>query len=223
MPDGPYAVKSIVTTELMSKICNDNNVTLYNVLTGFRYIGEVIKKKEQQGEGTFIFGAEESYGYLKGSYARDKDAVSTSMLICEMAAFYKKQGMTLIDALTALYEKYGYSFEKTEELYISGHDGSVKMAKLLDLLRADPPKDFAGSPVVSVGDYQKEIFTDMRTGETTPTGLPKSNVLYYKTADGDVIVVRPSGTEPKLKIYYSIKAMKKKKMELFKKNSSLRS
>ena len=202
LPAHAYAVKTIVSTELATTVCARHGVKLHNVLTGFKFIGEVIKNYEEQGYGTYLLGFEESYGYLKGSYARDKDAVSTSMLICEMAAFYKKQGMTLIDALTALYEKYGYSFEKTEELYISGHDGSVKMAKLLDLLRADPPKDFAGSPVVSVGDYQKEIFTDMRTGETTPTGLPKSNVLYYKTADGDVIVVRPSGTEPKVKFYY---------------------
>ena len=202
LPAHAYAVKTIVSTELATTVCARHGVKLHNVLTGFKFIGEVIKNYEEQGYGTYLLGFEESYGYLKGSYARDKDAVSTSMLICEMAAFYKKQGMTLIDALTALYEKYGYSFEKTEELYISGHDGSVKMAKLLDLLRADPPKEFAGSPVVSVGDYLKEIFTDMRTGETTPTGLPKSNVLYYKTEDGDVIVVRPSGTEPKVKFYY---------------------
>lgn len=202
LPEHAYAVKTIVSTELATTVCEKHGVKLHNVLTGFKFIGEVIKNYEEKGYGTYLLGFEESYGYLKGSYARDKDAVSTSMLICEMAAFYKKQGMTLIDALNALYEKYGYSFEKTEELYISGHNGSEKMAKLLDLLRAEPPKDFAGSPVVSVGDYQKEIFTDMRTGAVTPTGLPKSNVLYYKTADGDVIVVRPSGTEPKVKFYY---------------------
>ena len=154
------------------------------------------------GHGSFLFGFEESYGYLKGTYARDKDAVSTSLLICEMAAYYKKSDMTLIDALDALYDRYGYSFEKTEELALSGLDGTAQVTTLMTSLRNDPPAEFAGSPVVLIGDYAEECFTDMKTGKKTPTGLPKSNVLYFKTESNDVVVVRPSGTEPKIKFYY---------------------
>ena len=202
LPSDPYAVKTIVSTELATKICQSHGVTLHNVLTGFKFIGEVIKNYEEKGYGNYLLGFEESYGYLKGTYARDKDAVSTSLLICEMAAYYKKSDMTLIDALDALYERYGYSFEKTEELALSGLDGTAQITTLMTALRNDPPAEFAGSPVVMIGDYMEERFTDTRTGEKTPTGLPKSNVLYFKTEDNDVVVVRPSGTEPKIKFYY---------------------
>lgn len=202
LPSDPYAVKTIVSTELASRICKANGVTLHNVLTGFKFIGEVIKNYEKSGKGSFLLGFEESYGYLKGTYARDKDAVSTSLLICEMAAYYKESGMTLIDALDALYERYGYSFEKTEELALTGYNGSEQINTLMSALRNDPPSAFAESRVVSIGDYAAEVFTDTATGEQTPTGLPKSNVLYFKTECGDVVVVRPSGTEPKIKFYY---------------------
>ena len=202
LPNDPYAVKTIVSTELATRICEENGVTIHNVLTGFKFIGEVIKNYEESGKGTYLLGFEESYGYLKGTYARDKDAVSTSLLICEMAAYYKESGMTLIDALEALYKRYGYSFEKTEELALTGYNGAEQITSLMSALRNDPPKEFAGSRVSSIGDYALEIFTDTATGKTTPTGLPKSNVLYFKTECGDVVVVRPSGTEPKIKFYY---------------------
>jgi phosphoglucomutase len=202
LPSDPYAVKTIVSTELATKICAQHGVKLHNVLTGFKFIGEVIKNYEKEGYGSFLLGFEESYGYLKGTYARDKDAVSASLLICEMAAYYKAAGMTLIDALDALYARYGYSFERTEELALDAIHGAEAIKTLMTKLREDVPTEFAGSPVASIGDYMAEVFTDVRTGEKTPTGLPKSNVLYFKTESGDVVVVRPSGTEPKIKFYY---------------------
>lgn len=204
MPQDPYAVKSIVTSELAAKICKAKNVTIHNVLTGFKFIGEVIKKHEQLGKGSFLFGFEESYGYLKGTYARDKDAVVTSMLICEMTAFYRAKNMTLSDALQSLFQKYGYCYEANVEVYMEGLGGSERMAALMNGLRADPPTDFAGEPVVLVGDYLAQTITE---GEhVSSTGLPKSNVLYYRLQNDDVIVARPSGTEPKVKFYYLLQA-----------------
>ena len=202
LPPSPYAVKTIVSTELATRICEKNGIKIHNVLTGFKFIGEVIKNYEASGNGTYLLGFEESYGYLKGTYARDKDAVSTALLITEMAAYHKKNDMTLIDALDELYEHYGYSFEKTEELQLVGYNGAEQINALMGALRNTPPQSFAGGRVISIGDYEKELFTDTRTGATTPTGLPKSNVLYFKTEQGDVVVVRPSGTEPKIKFYY---------------------
>ena len=204
MPKNPYMVKSIVSTELASKICAANGIKMHNVLTGFKFIGEVIKNYEKTGDGSFLFGFEESYGYLKGTYARDKDAVGTSMLICEMTAFYKAKGMTLSDALLSLWEKYGYCLEANEELYMEGLDGAARMAALMDSLRNDPPKTFGGVAVNMIADYKTGIITE--NGETRPTGLPSSNVLYYRLVNGDVIVARPSGTEPKIKYYYMLSA-----------------
>ena len=197
-------VKSIVSSELSAKICAANGVKMHNVLTGFKFIGEVIKNYEKTGDGSFLFGFEESYGYLKGTYARDKDAVVASMLICEMTAFYKAKGMTLSDALNALFAKYGFSFEKNVEIYMEGLDGASRMAALMDSLRKDPPTSFGSEPVSLVGDYLAGTFTE--NGKTVPTGLPKSNVLYYRLRNGDVIVARPSGTEPKIKFYYMLEA-----------------
>lgn len=211
MPSEPYAIKTIVTTELVSKICKMHGVKLYNVLTGFKFIGEVIKKHEAEGHGTYVFGFEESYGYLKGTYARDKDAVVASMLVCEMAAYYKSKGMTLIDALEALWDKAGYSLEKTDETYIAGLDGAEKMKAIMEGFRKNPPKDFAGVEITDIGDYLNEYFTHVADGKKTPTGLPKSNVMYFKLANGDVIVARPSGTEPKIKFYYLISSADKTK------------
>ena len=204
MPFNPYVVKTIVTSELTAKICAANGVKMHNVLTGFKFIGEVIKNYEKTGDGTFLFGFEESYGYLKGTYARDKDSVVASMLICEMTAFYKAKGMTLSDALHAIWEKYGFSYESTQEAYMEGLDGAARMAALMDSLRNDPPKQFAGVKVKLVGDYLKETITE--NGVVTPTGLPRSNVLYYRLENDDVIVARPSGTEPKIKYYYMLLA-----------------
>ena len=202
MPDHPYAVKTIVSTELAAAICAAHNVTMHNVLTGFKFIGEVIKNYEAKGYGSFILGFEESYGYLKGTYARDKDAVVASMLICEMTAYYKAKNMTLGDALNGLYERYGYCYETNVEIYMEGLDGDARMTAMMDALRNDPPALFGDVPVELFGDYKTETFTELATGKKIPTGLPKSNVLYFKLTNGDVIVVRPSGTEPKIQFYF---------------------
>lgn len=203
MPAEPYAVKSIVSSELAAEVCRANGVQMFNVLTGFKFIGEVIKKHEEEGHGTFLFGFEESYGYLKGTYARDKDAVVTSMLIAEMTAYYHAQGMTLSDALDALFARYGFYFETNDEVYMEGLDGAARMAALMDALRSDPPKEFAGVRVRCVGDYLKQTLTE--NGTARATGLPRSNVLSYRLENGDLIVARPSGTEPKIKIYYLLR------------------
>ena len=202
MPEHPYAVKTIVSTELAAAICEAHNVKMHNVLTGFKFIGEVIKNYEAKGYGSFILGFEESYGYLKGTYARDKDAVVASMLICEMTAYYKAKGMTLGDALQGLYARYGYCYETNVEIYMEGLDGAARMAAMMDTLRNDPPAVFGGVDVELFGDYKTETFTELKTGKKIPTGLPKSNVLYFKLTNSDVIVVRPSGTEPKIKFYF---------------------
>ncbi len=204
MPHNPYVVKSIVTSELAAKICAANGVKMHNVLTGYKFIGEVIKNYEKTGDGTFLFGFEESYGYLKGTYARDKDAVVASMLICEMTAFYRAKGMTLSDALSALFEKYGFCYETNVEIYMEGLNGASRMAAMMDALRNDPPATFGGEPVALIGDYQKQ--TILEDGKESSTGLPRANVLYYRLKNGDVIVVRPSGTEPKIKFYYMLEA-----------------
>ena len=204
MPPLPYAVKSLVSTELVTKICNAHNVEMFNVLTGFKFIGEVIKNHEKTGEGTFLFGFEESYGYLKGTYARDKDAVVASMLICEMTAYYYAKGMTLCDALDSLFEKYGFCREFNVEIYFEGVDGPSKMAGLLDSMRADIPNNLGGVSVKSFGDYLSQTFVEVASGEKSPTGVPKSNMLCLKLENGDVIIVRPSGTEPKVKFYFLV-------------------
>ena len=204
MPPLPYAVKSLVSTELVTKICNAHNVEMFNVLTGFKFIGEVIKNHEKTGKGTFLFGFEESYGYLKGTNARDKDAVVASMLICEMTAYYYAKGMTLCDALDSLFEKYGFCREFNVEIYFEGVDGPSKMAGLLDSMRADIPNSLGGVSVKSFGDYLSQTFVEVASGEKSPTGVPKSNMLCLKLENGDVIIVRPSGTEPKVKFYFLV-------------------
>ena len=202
MPHNPYVVKSIVTSELAAKICEANGVKIHNVLTGFKFIGEVIKNYEKTGDGSFLFGFEESYGYLKGTYARDKDAVVTAMLICEMTAYYQARKMTLSDALSALFEKYGFCHEQNVEIYMEGLDGAERMAVLMNGLRKNPPTEFGGIAVTLIGDYEAGTITE--NGISTLTGLPASNVLYYRLTNGDVIVARPSGTEPKIKFYYML-------------------
>lgn len=201
MPENPYAVKTIVTTEIVTEICKRHGIRLFNVLTGFKFIGEVIKKYEVTGHDTYIFGFEESYGYLKGTYARDKDAVVASMLLAEMAAYYKERSMTLRDALDALYEEYGNYGEGAANIYMEGLDGLEKMKALMDRLRNDPPKELAGHRVIERRDYLADTILDVDTGKVTSTGLPTSNVLYYRTDAGDNIIIRPSGTEPKIKTY----------------------
>ena len=217
MPDEPYAVKSIVSSEMATRICRANGVQMFNVLTGFKFIGEVIKNHEIAGHGSFLFGFEESYGYLKGTHARDKDAVVASMLICEMTAYYRAKGMTLSDALDALFERYGYCFEANRELYMEGVDGNERMAALMNGLRENPPATFGDFKVTLVGDYLTQTITE--NGVARPTGLPSSNVLYYELENGDVVVVRPSGTEPKVKFYYLLRAKDQRdaesKMEIY--------
>ena len=204
MPEIPFAVKTIVTTELAAKICAAHNVTMHNVLTGFKFIGEVIKDYEAKGYGTFVLGFEESYGYLKGTYARDKDAVVAAMLICEMTAYYKAKNMTLSDALSALYDRYGYCFEANVEIYMEGLDGPARMAAKMDALRNPPPAEIDGCKVVKFGDYKAQTITDYVSGAVSSTNLPKSNVLAFTLDNGDVIVARPSGTEPKIKFYFML-------------------
>ncbi len=201
MPADAYAIKTIVTSEMATKICAVHGVELYNVLTGFKFIAEVIGEHEERGEGTYMLGYEESYGYMKGNYSRDKDGVVASMLICEMAAYYNQKGMTLIDAVNAMYEKYGYYMENSAEIYMEGLDGKEKIAGLMDKLRAANPAELAGSRVVNIRDYLAETSKNMITGEVTGTGLPQSNVMYWAAENGNVVVARPSGTEPKIKFY----------------------
>ena len=201
MPADAYAVKTIVTSELSARVCEAHGVKLYNVLTGFKFIGEIIKQHEEAGHGTFLLGFEESYGYLKGTYARDKDAVVATLLIAEMAAYYKTRGMTLIDALEELFEKYGYFREEVFSIGMSGADAQEKMAALMKNLRKNPPREIGGKAIATVKDYLTEKALDVQTGAISGTGLPKSDVLWYLTEDGNLIVVRPSGTEPKVKVY----------------------
>ena len=203
LPALPYAVKSIVSTEMAAKICEVQGVKLYNVLTGFKFIGEVIKNHEEGGEaGEFIMGFEESYGYLFGGYARDKDAVSATMLIAEMTAYYRKKGMTLSEALNALFARYGYYMDKTHDIYMEGLDGIARRKRTMEKLRTAPPTSLGGRRIVRVGDYLAGTVTDLADHSTTGTGLPKSDVLSYETDCGDKIIIRPSGTEPKIKIYF---------------------
>jgi phosphoglucomutase len=201
LPHDAYAIKTIVTTELITKICSLNNIKLYNVLTGFKFIGEIITQCEDKKTGTFLFGFEESYGFMKGTYARDKDGVVTAMLICEMAAYYRQKGMTLNDAIENLYKRYGYFSELTGENYFRGLDGKDRMDAMMTSLRNNAPDNIGGMPVIKIRDYLTGIITD-RAGGTSPTGLPKSNVLYFELDGGNAVVIRPSGTEPKIKLYY---------------------
>ena len=204
MPEIPFAVKTIVTTELAAKICEAHGVKMHNVLTGFKFIGEVIKDYEKKGYGTFVLGFEESYGYLKGTYARDKDAVVAAMLICEMTAYYKRRGMTLADALDALYARYGYCYEANVEIYMEGLDGPARMAEKMNALRNPAPAEIDGRKVVKFGDYQAQTIEDRVSGTVESTNLPKSNVLAFTLDNGDVIVARLSGTEPKIKFYFML-------------------
>ncbi|HIS77496.1 MAG TPA: phospho-sugar mutase [Candidatus Merdivicinus excrementipullorum] len=203
MPEKPLAVKTIVTTDLCQKIADKYGVELVNVLTGFKFIGEQIGRMEEKGEeGNYIFGFEESYGYLAGTYVRDKDAVVASMLICEMAAFYSKQGRNLVDVLNELYETYGYYYCTQQSFAFEGEQGMADMKALMNTLRQNPAKEIGGGKVLGFGDYLQSVHTDMLTGEKTEIHLPKSDVLMYELEGGCKAVIRPSGTEPKIKIYY---------------------
>ena len=202
LPANAYCVKSLVSTDMAYKIATDNGVKLHDVLTGFKFIGEVIKNYEARGEADgFLLGFEESYGYLLGSYARDKDAVEGSMMILEMTAYYKKLGMTLSDALVALYKTYGLYSERTIDIYMEGLDGIANRKRVMQNLRDNIPTSIGGVAVKSVGDYKDGSVKNLINGEIGTTGQPSSDVLYYTLVNDDKIIVRPSGTEPKIKIY----------------------
>lgn len=199
LPANGAVVKSIVSTEMARAICDHYGVTMINVLTGFKFIAEQIQHFEETGEHTFLFGFEESYGYLSGTQVRDKDGVNASMLIAETAAWYKTQGMTLYDALNSLFKKYGYFGERVTSFELSGKDGLERMGELMARLRTNAPREFAGYKVLAVRDYQSSLRTE--GDSVTALDLPKSNVLYYEMEGGRWICVRPSGTEPKVKLY----------------------
>ena len=201
LPENAAMLKTIVTTEMARKVAESNGVACYDTFTGFKFMAEKMGQLEGEGKNTVIFSYEESYGYMLGHYVRDKDAVTASLLLTEMAAWYAGQGMTLFDALQALYKKYGYYGEKTHNLVMPGLDGLEKMAALMQSLRNAPPAEIAGVAVVARRDYQSGTETDCTTGESRAIELSGSNVLRFALADGTVILVRPSGTEPKIKVY----------------------
>lgn len=201
LPEKPVALKTIVTTEMARKVAEVNGLDCYDTFTGFKFLAQKKDQLEESGQGKVIFSYEESYGYMLGDYVRDKDAVTASLLLTEMAAWYAGQGMTLYDALQALFAKYGHYGEKTLNLVMPGLDGLKKMAALMDSLRKQPPADIGGTQVVCRKDYQDGSVVDVKTGEKTTMELSGSNVLRFELADGTSVLVRPSGTEPKVKVY----------------------
>ena len=201
MPEHPVALKTIVTTEMARAVAERSGVDCYDTFTGFKFLAQKKDQLEESGQGEVIFAYEESYGYMVGDYVRDKDAVTAALLLTEMAAWYAGQGMTLYDALQALYEKYGWFGERTVNLVMPGLDGLKKMAALMAGLRQTPPADVAGTPVAQRKDYQDGSVTDAATGAKGTMELSGSNVLRYELTDGTSVIVRPSGTEPKVKVY----------------------
>lgn len=201
LADDAYVVKTIVTTNLTKAICDNYGVEMKEVLTGFKFIGEKIKESEETGKGTYIFGFEESYGYLKGTYARDKDAVVATMLIAEMTLWCKENGSSLAEFMDGIYAKYGRYIEYVESVVMEGIDGSEKIAAIMDKLRTDTPTSIGGKKVMAVRDYETSVRTEIKSGTTEEILLPKSNVIYLELEDGNNFIVRPSGTEPKIKLY----------------------
>ena len=201
LPEKPVALKTIVTTEMARKVAEVNGLACYDTFTGFKFLAQKKDQLEESGQGKVIFSYEESYGYMLGDYVRDKDAVTASLMLTEMAAWYAGQGMTLYDALQALFAKYGHYGEKTLNLVMPGLDGLKKMAALMDSLRKQPPADIGGTQVVCRKDYQDGSVVDVKTGERSAMELSGSNVLRFELADGTSVLVRPSGTEPKVKVY----------------------
>jgi len=201
LPEKPAALKTIVTTEMARAVAEANGLDCYDTFTGFKFMAEKMNELESAGKNTVIFSYEESYGYMIGHYVRDKDAVTASLLLTEMAAWYHAQGMTLFDALRSLYEKYDWYGEKTHNLVMPGLDGLEKMAALMQSLRAQPPVEIGGVTVAQYKDYSDGTVRDAATGAVTPMPLSGSNVLRFELTDGTHIVVRPSGTEPKIKVY----------------------
>ena len=205
LPEDGAMIKTIVTSNLADAIAKGYGVNLIEVLTGFKFIGQQILGFENSGKGTYLFGFEESYGCLIGTYARDKDAIVATMALCEAAAYYKTQGKTLWDAMIDMYEEFGYYKDAIQSVTLKGIEGLQKIQDIMNTLRENPPAEFAGLKVVAARDYKKDTITDLATGAVKPTGLPSSNVLYYELTDDAWVCVRPSGTEPKVKFYYGVK------------------
>ena len=205
LPADGAVVKSIVTTNLVDEIAKAYNVKLIEVLTGFKWIGKEILGFEQSGKGTYLFGLEESYGCLIGTYARDKDACVAVMMLCEVAAYYKQQGKTLWDAMVDMYEEYGYYKEGLATMTLKGIDGAKEIQTMMTNFRENPPKELGGLPSLAVRDYKADVRQDLVSGEKSATGLPSSNVLYYELENNAWCCVRPSGTEPKIKFYFGVK------------------
>lgn len=209
MPENPVAIKTIVTTEMAKDIADSYGVEIIDVLTGFKFIGEQIGILESKGqENRYIFGFEESYGYLSGSYVRDKDGVNASLLICEMTAYYKSKGISVLDALDSLYKKYGYYLNSLQSFDFEGISGLKIMNSFIEELRNNPPENILGNTISYISDYMKSVTCDSG-GNTHKINLPSSDVIKFGLSDGSSIVVRPSGTEPKLKLYYSVKSESK--------------
>ena len=205
MPKNPALVETIVTTDMAKAIAKAYGVELIEVLTGFKYIGEQIRLFEENNTFEYVFGLEESYGCLAGTYARDKDACVAVMMLCEVAAWCKKNNKTLWDAMIDMYEKYGYYREGLDTLTLKGIDGAAQIQQMMSDMRSNPPKTLGGFDVLAVRDYKADTRKDLVTGEVTATGLPSSNVLYYELSDNAWCCVRPSGTEPKIKFYFGVK------------------
>ena len=202
--DGAF-IKSIVSTNMADAIAKYYGIALVEVLTGFKFIGQKILEFENTGNGTYLFGMEESYGCLTGTYARDKDAVVASMTLCEAAAYYKTRNMTLWEAMIAMYERYGYYKDDVKAITRKGIEGLEKIQEIMNTLRENTPAEIGGYQVVSARDYKKGTIRNLAEGQEAPTGLPSSNVLYYDLTDDAWVCVRPSGTEPKVKFYYGVK------------------
>ena len=205
LPEDGALIKTIVTTNMADAISKGYGVKLIEVLTGFKFIGQQILGFEKSGKGSYLFGFEESYGCLIGTYARDKDAIVATMALCEAAAYYKTQGKTLWDAMIEMYEQFGYYKDDIKAVTMKGIEGLQKIQDIMNSLRQNPPAEFAGHKVVAVRDYKADTIKNLETGEVTPTGLPNSNVLYYELTNDAWVCVRPSGTEPKVKFYYGVK------------------
>ena len=205
LPEDGALIKTIVTTNLADAIARGYGVKLIEVLTGFKFIGQQILGFEKSGKGSYLFGFEESYGCLIGTYARDKDAIVATMALCEAAAYYKTQGKTPWDAMIEMYEQFGYYKDDIKAVTMKGIEGLQKIQDIMNSLRQNPPAEFAGHKVVAVRDYKADTIKNLETGEVTPTGLPNSNVLYYELTNDAWVCVRPSGTEPKVKFYYGVK------------------
>ena len=206
LPENGAVIKTIVSTEMITPICEAYGVEKMDVLTGFKFIGEKIKGFDETGSHQYLYGFEESYGCLGGTYARDKDAVYAAVLICEMAAYYKEKGMTLYEALLALYEKYGYFREGVKSLTMKGLEGMERIALIMKTFRENTPAELGGFKVVVAKDYKTQVFKNLVTGEESGSPLPVSDVLHYTLEDGTWVCIRPSGTEPKLKFYIGVKA-----------------